>query len=314
MVYECSFISLASIALLLTGCIVVLKLLFVRTGLKKICLDHSMPTAFDGSNSGNEVADGSEQHAQDDEMAQTIVKNFMYVHNRLLMASFDERQTPAIAKIISSLNYVVAPFAQSRAPDNNSLDENQLQETFFDPPNIEDVIGFDVMACALEAKCPTQKVVFHSSHDQRAQGTLAFLLGCHMMLSHGLGFEETYLAFRRLHSLMDPQSRDGPQISVKSCLRAFCRAKCSNWIIFKDLAASPSESNLSIHIRTYLHYARSFSIQVITCYRPMARSCARQAPRPAARAARPDSARAGQRACVGVCRLEGGREGGREGG
>ena len=172
------------------------------------------------------------------------------------MASFDEQQSPKILKKISSLNYVVVPFAQSHVPEI-SFDENGQYRAFFNPPNADDVYKFDLMACDLEAKFSTQKIVFHSGHDPQAQATLAFLLGCHMMLSHGLGFEETYLAFRRLHGLLDPQSCNGPHISVKTCLRAFCRAKCSNWIVFKDLATASSESTSSIHILKYLHYARS---------------------------------------------------------
>ncbi len=105
------------------------------------------------------------------------------------------------------------------------------------------------MACAVETKYPTKRIVFQAGTDSSTQATIAFLMGCHMMLSHGLGFEETYLAFRRLHSIMEPQSCTGPQISVKSCLRAFCRAKCSEWITFIDKPGS-------MHIDEYLHYAR----------------------------------------------------------
>jgi hypothetical protein len=263
MFYAYSFLSMSAIALLLIGCLVALKICYARQGLKKICSDRLvMLTTFDSMNStiGNEQADGSSgHHDQDDEHAQNIINNFVYIHNRLLMASFDELQYPAISRKISSLNYVVVPFAQSHIA-KFSLEENVgngLYENFFNPPNADDIYKFDLMACALEEKSPTQKIVFLSGQDQQAQAMLAFLLGCHMMLSHGLGFEETYLAFRRLHGLLDPQSHDGPQISVKTCLRAFCRAKCSDWIVFKDLAAASSESSFSIHILKYLHYARS---------------------------------------------------------
>jgi hypothetical protein len=181
--------------------------------------------------------------------ARDAIASFVYIHNRLLMASFKELPSPATLRTISSLNYVFAAFPHD--PEISCEEPNQ-DATAFSAPSVEDIFRFDQMACALEARNPTHKIVFQSRLDQHSQAILVFLMGCHMMLSHGLGFEETYLAFGCLHRIMDP----GPQISVKSCLRAFCRAKCSNWITFKGpMTASPGD-NHSIHIEKYLHYAR----------------------------------------------------------
>jgi hypothetical protein len=51
-----------------------------------------------------------------------------------------------------------------------------------------------------------------------------------MIMSHGLGFEETYLAFRPLHGFFKNTSY--LEIPVENTLRAFCCAKCLNWIDF----------------------------------------------------------------------------------
>ena len=174
MFYECSFLSMSAIALLLIGCLVALRLCYARQGLKKICTDRLvLLTTFDSMNStiGDEQADGSSgHHDQDvDEHAQSIINNFVYIHNRLLMASFDELQYPAISRKISSLNYVVVPFAQSHIAEFSLEDQvgNGLYENFFNPPNADDIYKFDLMACALEEKSPTQKIVFHSGQDQQ---------------------------------------------------------------------------------------------------------------------------------------------------
>ena len=76
----------------------------------------------------------------------------------------------------------------------------------------------------------SQKLVFCDGKDLQSQVQLAFLLGCHLIMTHGLGFEEAYLAFRPLSTLFERTSTD--EISVEKSMRAFCCAKCLNWIDF----------------------------------------------------------------------------------
>ena len=189
------------------------------------------------------------------EDARDVIDSFVNIHNRLLMAAFKDNPSSAILRTISSLNYVLATF--THAPEiRREQPSHHEYATAFSAPSVEDIFRFDQMACALEERNLSHKIVFQSRLDWHSHATLAFLMGCHMMLSHGLGFEETYLAFRRLHTIMDPEPRNEPQITVKSCLRAFCRAKCSNWMIFKGPMAASPDSNNSIHIEKYLQYAR----------------------------------------------------------
>jgi hypothetical protein len=263
-------ISMVSMALLLSVWLMLLKifdvqLLSYRFGDNGTILAVHQSENVTAAKYENESHD-SGTHFPDMDDSRYAVDCFVHIHNRLLMASFKEQPSPATLKTISSLNYVLATFphaAEFRREDSSH------EAAAFSPPSVEDIFRFDQMACALETKNPTHKIVFQTKLDQHSQATHTFLMGCHMILSHGLGFEETFLAFRRLHSIMDPHPHNTPQISVKSCLRAFCRVKCSNWIIFKGpMAASPECSN-SIHVEKYLLCARCFCCTPQTVHFPL---------------------------------------------
>jgi hypothetical protein len=257
--------SLFAMLLLTNGCILALRQYFLKKlvsrsqepcGLGEKCAAPTKVKSLEAINPDFHTEnDDDDQNLQDETKAQSIIPSFIYIHNRLLLAVLDERISPAVNTKMSSLNYVFVSPHQTNVTEFLQRETQRKSRDKFTKPKIEDIYEFDQMACAVEAKYPTQRIVFQTGSDQNAQATISFLMGCHMMLSHGLGFEETYLAFRRLHSIMDPPTRDGPQISVKSCLRAFCRAKCSEWITFKDPVAGSPDKPGTMHIDEYLHYA-----------------------------------------------------------
>jgi hypothetical protein len=206
------------------------------------------------------IAEDSNMIDADHATALQVIEKYIYLHNRLYLALSDKAPAPSVSKQISGLHYYVVPFYESHVTEIIHREAEQLpsNEFYFGVPRLKDIFEFDQMACALERKDPATKIVYQAGSDWVSQSTLSFLIGCHMMISHGLGFEETYLAFGSIRSLLEPSSllRDTSRISVKSCLRAFCRAKCSDWITFKEQNEDLPEKPGTIHIDEYLHYAR----------------------------------------------------------
>jgi hypothetical protein len=197
----------------------------------------------------------NEDHAR----ALQQIETYLYVHNRLFLVLSDKGPSSVVSKHISDLHYHVVPLFASHINEiiHREAEQHPSGEFRFTTPRLKDILEFDQMACALEKKNPVTKIVYQAGSDRITQSTLSFLVGCHMMISHGLGYEETYLAFGSIRHLLEPSSFDQPSISVKSCLRAFCRAKCSDWITFKEQTDDSPEKPGSIHIDEYLHYARS---------------------------------------------------------
>ncbi len=106
----------------------------------------------------------------------------------------------------------------------------EVDDYSFQPSSLSKIFHFNEMVAKLSNIHASQKLVFCAGQDIQSQVQLAFLLGCRLIMTHGLGFEEAYLAFRPLSSLLERTSTD--EISVEKSMRAFCCAKCLNWIDF----------------------------------------------------------------------------------
>ena len=93
------------------------------------------------------------------------------------------------------------------------------------------------------------KIVFttESTIDARE----LFMIGCHLIINHGLGFEETYLSlkpFNKYFSECSPICGD----SFETWLRCFCCAKCLDWIDFR-VSPQYTAGNHTIQIDKFIH-------------------------------------------------------------
>jgi hypothetical protein len=159
--------------------------------------------------------------------------SFMHIHNRLYVALFDEKQADIIAKSALQTSYRIISSSITGTGEVSEQANDESIERRFLPPNLEDVFFFDQAASAIERKDPKLKLVFQTGTHLTTQMRLTYLLGCHMILSHGVGFEEAYLAFRPLHYLVDLDAGDA-SISIRSCWRAMCCAKVHGWIDYSS--------------------------------------------------------------------------------
>lgn len=103
-------------------------------------------------------------------------------------------------------------------------------------PTLNSIYLFDDMAKTIENTHKDIKLFFVVKDDVDDKIIISFLIGCHLVMSHGLGFEETYLSFKPWHNTFD-QYMSHQGISLKHLLRSFCCAKCLDWI---DFGISPS--------------------------------------------------------------------------
>jgi hypothetical protein len=131
----------------------------------------------------------------------------------------------------------------------------------FHPAFLGDILKFNATVGSLERKKPRMKLVFQAGRDRSIQAQMTFLLGCHMIMSHGVGFEETFLAFQTLYrdSTFNHFGQSGMSEvcqSIKSCWRAMCYAKCLSWVDSNSFVnTNDGEDASSIQIDEYLHYA-----------------------------------------------------------
>ena len=200
------------------------------------------------------VEEGKPVEARDIEEAKVLADGFVYLHNRLYISILDNQMAAIALKCISNMKFKYVSLLRSNIADIIHRLPAMPSITLFSAPCLKDILQFDHMASGIQQRSPTKKIVFQVGSEASAQATMAFLLGCHMMLSNGLGFEETFLALGRMIQSLDNREQGCLAISMRSCLRAFCRAKCSGWIRTADSGTCGDSS--SIHIDEYLHYAR----------------------------------------------------------
>ena len=91
--------------------------------------------------------------------------------------------------------------------------------------SLSEIFKYNTVLSKLARGNPNNNFVIFTGPEPTMQVKLAFLVGCHLILEHGLGFEATYLALRPLHLLFDRNSVN-QAMSVKAALRAFCCSKC----------------------------------------------------------------------------------------
>ena len=192
------------------------------------------------------------------------IPSFLHVYNRIYVALLDVRQAEIISKNVLTCNYCIVPLS---AFDVAELCEPFRDSDSFTPASLGDIFKFDEIASSLQRKHPRMKLVFQAGEDKAIQLKVVFLLGCHMMMRHDCGFEETYLSFKGMQSLFDskaPESAD--TVSITSCWRAFYCAKRLNWMEFDTVATETTCDNRCIHMDEYMHYARWRATE---CYVPM---------------------------------------------
>ena len=87
---------------------------------------------------------------------------------------------------------------------------------------------FDSLATRLATEQHSPKLAFVFGETTQAFERYLFLIGCHLIMTHGFGFEETCLALDKVHT----HTRRCVD-STKDWLRSLCCAKCLDWIDFR---------------------------------------------------------------------------------
>ena len=90
--------------------------------------------------------------------------------------------------------------------------------------SLVEVHRFDLAARCMAAG--VSGLVFLIGREINQQKKSLFLIGCHLILTHGLEFEEACLSLKRFSGFIDDKFSEW---SVGTGLRSFCCAKCMDW-------------------------------------------------------------------------------------
>ncbi len=106
------------------------------------------------------------------------------------------------------------------------------------------------------------KIVLYTGPGNAHQLKIIFLLGCHMIMTHGWSSDDALSAFKPLTDLILTICPDG---SVQSSWRALYWARTRNWIDFKETFDLGLDNYDCIQMDEYLHYARFATFATVLC-------------------------------------------------
>ena len=177
--------------------------------------------------------------------------SMLHIYNNLYI-SLKDIENFKCSLDVDMKNIVLIPFnarQQSYEEDNTSDHTGSFQ-----PSYLAAIYRFDERINKVSLTNDGKKLVFVTRRDTQSRVRLSFLIGCHLIMAHGLGFEETSLAFRPLWELHEHISCS--EKSVEKSLRAFCCARCLNWIDFGKSVKALEESKQTIDMEEFEHYSR----------------------------------------------------------
>ena len=164
--------------------------------------------------------------------------SFFNLHSRFYLALHEDEMARRVAQSEFVKNYFVV------SQSTSLMSSGSLHSA--------EVYRFDCMTKnILRAHGDQCKVVFSTGKDVKLQVRLAFLLGCNMIMSHGIGHEAAFESLKPMHSLFLHLGLDRPMMEY---FHAVSKAKQNRWI---DFSAWLQEEFLpTSDMDEYIHYAR----------------------------------------------------------
>ena len=181
-------------------------------------------------------------------------------------ADVESRGGMAIAKMHNRISVIMGSecSAQEITKDKNiylccletlDLEDFSISEQSILTSSLEEVFRFDSVVQNTMARSPVgAQILICAGHEPSRQVRVLLLIGCHLIMSQGLGFEETVLAYRPFKDMLASHSPNETWQWLQDCWRAMCCAKYLDWIDFSESQEEKIEG--AIHMDEYIHYAR----------------------------------------------------------
>ena len=187
---------------------------------------------------------------------QSVCSSFMQIHRHIYLALYDQVQAKTMANQQLNQNYLIVPLHQSQTDvlltEDNSEDNSQA----FTPSTLAQIYKFDQILRDISRKNVGAKLVFCSGTERLAQSKIAFLFGCHLLMTHCVDLESVIMAFAPMNHIFGVTEPSSDSFSVWSCWRALACAKQMDWLDFWEVFDTGDCSDCCIKIEEFLHYAR----------------------------------------------------------
>ena len=176
----------------------------------------------------------------------------IHVFGRLHLTLHGAENAAKVARMDGETsNFLIIPGS------SNDVQGERFVQPGFGPSSLTEIFKFDEMICQIERSHPSQKLVVCAGRLPLERARTAFLVGCHLIISHRTDLEQTYMTLEKLHGIFEQvSSAKGGELSVRSCLAAVYAAKKWDWIDFRERFNVLPTMSHSMQIDEYMHYAR----------------------------------------------------------
>ena len=162
----------------------------------------------------------------------------MHIHGKFhVLLTNHSRSSDILQKLDSKQFYSVVlptitetPIEQSKS--NEEITAKRCSDSWH-LASLLDIHRFDTLMKEGVRSSAGLKLMLMIDGELGSQIKNLFLLGCHLILSQGIGFEETLLSFKCFHILFEKYFTIS-NISVENSLRSLCCAKCLDWINLRN--------------------------------------------------------------------------------
>ena len=176
--------------------------------------------------------------------------SFFRAHNQIFIALYEDRQAKSMAQHILKSNHITVPIASVCRYDHD-IDNREI---ILAPTALVDIYKFDDIARQIARRNADCKLVFSAGCNVQTQIRAVFLIGCHLILSHGLDVDQTLGIFRRFEEFFaDPGNS---HVKLFDCWRALHRASCVSWIDFRERFDLDLHQGQTINMEELIHYSR----------------------------------------------------------
>ena len=127
----------------------------------------------------------------------------------------------------------------------------------FTPSSLTELYRFDVTANQIQRRNADHKLVFAAGRSLHLQRRAIFLIGCHVIMSHGFDAESTFSIFKPYKELLEANESD--RTNILDSWHALDLAKSMEWLNFQEFfnIESNNGSNVAtLDMEEFIHYSR----------------------------------------------------------
>ena len=175
------------------------------------------------------------------------IPSLLHVHDRVYLIRLEGTRAERVAQLALSKRQITI-----------MASSNFTELACSSPPcSLTEIYRFNEMVKQLERRSEDQRLVFSAGTDKTMQRRVAFLLGCHLIMSKSLDAQDVIRILHGFDEIREHSNQE--ETGVTDCWRALHQAKSLLWLSFRERFGQYA-SDTSLDIEELIHYSKYASV------------------------------------------------------